>query len=295
MTDISTIPPTILPTTGTPSALSFREWSHAKPLSETLLRAEAAVRAKPQAPDARWLLFELLCVLGHWDRELKQLQTWAALSKAFDSTAHVFRGLIRAERQRADVFAGRTASATLTVEGTQSPVWMTRLGHALKLSAHPGADGVEAVDLEREAALVQAPDAPGRADERSFTWIADSDSRLGPVCEVILVGAYRWVGFNDLASVTKAQPTNLLDLVWAQADFVLRDGSPLKGYMPMRYPVQAGDRDPLLMARETVWSETGRTGVHARGQKMWMTDAGDISLLDLRSCAFDVEQADAAN
>ncbi|MDB5829750.1 MAG: ImpE protein, partial [Variovorax sp.] len=26
---------------------------------------------------------------------------------------------------------------------------------------------------------------------------------------------------------------------------------------------------------------------HARGQKMWMTDAGDISLLDLRHCEFD--------
>ncbi|MDB5829486.1 MAG: hypothetical protein JWQ73_3706, partial [Variovorax sp.] len=149
------------------AAQSFREWTHAKPLSETLLRAEAAVRAKPQAPAARWLLFELLCVLGHWDRALKQLQTWAGLSKEFDSTAHVFRGLIRAERQRADVFAGRMSSATVTVEGTQPAVWMTQLGHALKLAAHP-ADGVvgdivEAVDLAREAALSQMPDTRGRA------------------------------------------------------------------------------------------------------------------------------------
>ncbi|CAN5887286.1 type VI secretion system accessory protein TagJ [soil metagenome] len=281
----------------TDAAQSFREWAHARPLSETLLRAEAAVRAKPQAPAARWLLFELLCVLGQWERALKQLQTWAGLSKEFDSTAHVFRGLIRAERQRVDVFAGRTSIATVAAEGAPPALWMAQLGHALKLAAHPVSDVVsevfEAVDLAREAALSQVPDTPGRADQRSFAWIADSDSRLGPVCEVILVGAYRWIAFDDLASVTKAQPASLIDIVWSQANFVLRDGEALKGYMPMRYPVGLGDRDALLMSRETVWSETGRTGVHARGQKMWMTDSGDISLLDLRSCTFNGAQADA--
>lgn len=292
MTDL----PTTNPAAQSAAALSFREWAHTKPLSESLLRAEAAVRAKPQAPAARWLLFELLCVLGHWDRAMKQLQAWAALSKAFDSTAHVFRGLIRAERQRADVFAGRTASATVTLEGAEVPVWMGQLGHALRLAALPGGgvvgESAEATDLAREAALSQVPETPGQADEKSFAWITDSDSRLGPVCEVILVGAYRWIAFDDLASVKKAQPRSLLDLVWSQADFVLRDGAPLKGYMPMRYLVQAGDRDSLLMARETVWSEIGRTGVHARGQKMWMTDSGDISLLDLKGCEFSGKQAD---
>ena len=284
---------------GADAAQSFRDWAHAKPLSDALLRAEAAVRAKPQAPAARWLLFELLCVLGHWDRALKQLQVWAGLSKEFDSTAHVYRGLIRAERQRTDVFAGRTSSATVVVEGTNAATWMTQLGHALRLAAAHHAvdvlgdaatDTLEASDLAREAALSQVSDTSGRVDERAFAWIADSDSRLGPVCEVILVGAYRWIAFSDLASLVAAPPRSLLDLVWAQTDFVLRDGTPLKGYMPMRYPMSAGDRDALLMGRETVWSEAGRTGVHARGQKMWMTDTGDISLLDLRHCMFGTQQ-----
>ena len=134
--------------------------------------------------------------------------------------------------------------------------------------------------------MAQAPDTAGVGNLMSFAWATDSDTRLGPVCEVILAGAYRWVAFSDLASIRKAAPVHLLDLVWAQVELVLRGGTALKGYMPMRYPVHADDRDALLMARETVWTDVGRTGVFARGQKMWATDAGDMALLDLRECSF---------
>jgi len=279
-------------TTSDPSAAidgasrSFRAWSHAKPLSEALARAEACVRAKPRDARERWLLFELLCVLGQWERALEQLQTWADMSREHDGVARVMSGLIRAEHQRAQLFAGRAEPATLTGDGMSAPAWMAGLGEALKLAAPGSGADLEAADRARESALAQAPETAGQSNLLSFAWITDSDSRLGPVCEVILAGAYRWVAFGDLASVTKGAPARLLDLVWAPVDLVLRDGAPLKAYMPVRYPVQAGERDALLMARETAWTDVGRTGVIARGQKMWSTDAGDMALLDLRSCSF---------
>lgn len=283
---------------------SFRGWSRSRPLADALARAEAGVRAQPQEAHARWLLFELLCVLGQWERALKQLQTWAAFSKDFDSTAHVMRGLIKAERQRLEVFAGRAEPATLAAalaaappagEGDEAldaraPAWMAGLADALRLAASGQggvAEALEASDAARESALAQVRDTQGASNlQPAFHWIADADSRLGPVCEVILIGAYRWLAFDDISSLTKPAPERLLDLVWSQVDIVLRDGTPLKGYMPMRYPVQEGDRDALLMARETVWHDAGRTGVHGRGQKMWMTDAGDMPLLDVRTCRF---------
>lgn len=265
------------------------------PLSDALSWAEAGVRAQPQDPQARWLLFELLCVLGHWKRALQQLQAWAARSKNSDSTAQVMRGLIRAERQRADVFAGRAMPATVAVAAdAPAPAWMMGMGEALRCASQASDAAVEAGDLAREAALAAAPDRPGDAHLLGrFAWISDADTRLGPVCEVVLVGAYRWLAFTDLASVTKSEPRDLLDLLWAQVDLLLCDRTALKGYMPMRYPVQEGDRDALLTGRETVWSEHGRTGVHGRGQKMWMTDAGDMALLDLRHCAFGEAVCDA--
>lgn len=293
-----------------PNAQSFRAWSSAAPLADALSRAESAVRARPQESRARWLLVELLCVLGDWPRAMKQLQAWAALSKDFDSTAHVVRGLIRAEMQRAEVLAGRVMPATLAAavegeghndahapvpeEGPSAPAWLAGLADALQHAAG-GAAGTEAADDAREAALSRAPAVAGQSNlVPAFTWVSDSDSRLGPVCEVVLVGAYRWLAFQDIRSIDKQPPQRLLDLVWSQADFVLRDGTPLKGYMPMRYPVVAGDRDALLLGRETVWQDVGRTGVHARGQKVWMSSEGDLPLLDLRTCRFDTAGHNAA-
>lgn len=277
---------------GTPAPKSFRDWADAKPLDDVLARAEAAVRAAPQDPGARWLIFELLCVLGRWDRALAQLRTWAALDKRFDSTAHVMRGLVAAERQRAEVFAGRVPPSQLSLAEQADTPWMSALGEALRLASEEGADAVEASDRARELALVEAPESAGTSNlQAAFAWITDSDTRLGPVCEAVIAGRYRWLAFADLTSIAKAEPASLLDLVWSEADIVLRDGTALKGYMPMRYPVQPGQRDAALLARETLWIDVGRTGVFARGQKMWTTDMGDMPVLDVRQCVF----AGAAN
>jgi type VI secretion system protein ImpE len=286
---------------------SFRDWSHAKPLSEALSRAEAGVRAKPQDASQRWLMFELLCVLGHWERALKQLQTWAGLAVTNDSTAHVMRGLIRAEQQRTEVFAGARMPATVLGEDAAAAgvAVVSGLAAALaqagdKSAARQPAVVLEASDLAREKALSNARDTAGRSNlQPCFDWITDSDTRIGPVAEVILVGAYRWLPFDDIASMDKAAPGCLLDLVWSQVDIGLRNGAQLKGYMPMRYPLDADaapGRDALLLGRETIWQDVGRTGVHARGQKMWTTDAGDMALLDLRACVFGdaAHQDDAA-
>ncbi len=53
---------------------SFREWAHAKPLSEALARAEAALRTRPRAPVARRLLFKLLWVPDTGDLSLLDLR-----------------------------------------------------------------------------------------------------------------------------------------------------------------------------------------------------------------------------
>ncbi|MDB5895266.1 MAG: hypothetical protein JWQ88_2797, partial [Rhodoferax sp.] len=183
---------------------SFRQWAQSQPLSDSLSRAEAGVRAKPQDASARWLLFELLCVLGHWERALKQLQAWAALAKDADATAHVLRGLIRAENQRIEVFAGRRVPATvlpahaeprsLPVAETDTasanhlhdveheatarpttlfltppqmphgPHWTAGMADALLHAASPGAAASEASDLAREAALAMAPASSGRSN-----------------------------------------------------------------------------------------------------------------------------------
>lgn len=268
---------------------SFRHWRHGDTLDAALARAEDGVRTQPTDVHGRWFLFELLCVLGHWERALRQLQTCATMDPSLDGSAQALRGLIRAERQRDEVFAGRQ----MPVPVVDLPDWMAGLAEAM--AANASGDHA-AADRLREASLAQAPEAGGSGNAGAFEWIADSDTRLGPVCELVTAGSYRWVAFADLLGVTIEAPTRLLDLVWASARFTLRGGSGggeggtagtgLKGYIPVRYPGTTAGTDALRLSRETLWRDVGSTGVFATGQKTWMTDAGDWPLLDLREVSF---------
>lgn len=47
------------------------------------------------------------------------------------------------------------------------------------------------------------------------------------------------------------------------------------------HPGSEEGSDAIRLSREIQWSEVGQTAVIARGQNTWMTDAGDIGLLDV--------------
>lgn len=276
-------------------AQSFRQWLHGDSLSIALKRAEEDVRNHPTKTSARWLLFELLCIQGSWERALKQLQTWATLNVGSDGAAQTMRGLILAEHQRNEVFSGRQ----VPVPVVDLAPWMAALAQAIDLNAkgdHAQADAV------RASALDVAPEVAGLGNLGSFAWITDSDTRLGPVCEVIAQGSYRWLSFNDLRSIRIEPPERLLDLVWTSAQIVLFDGTPLRAFLPTRYPLSIANTpeakisasDDQLLSRETTWFEVGETGVCAAGQKIWTTDQTDWPLLDVRDCAFKPDRGQPA-
>jgi type VI secretion system protein ImpE len=276
---------------------SFRNWSSTRSLAESLALAEAGVRSTPRDPQARWLLVELLCVLAQWERALRQLQTWATLAPHLESTAQVVRGLIRAEHQRIEVLEGRREFSSVASTDSTASAWMKELWQALRSSDTDTAPpDMAARDALRRRALDQAPSTPGQLEgaPAPFEWISDADTRLGPVCELVLLGSYRWLAIDDMASLRKQAPSSLLDLLWSPVQLTLRDGAELRGFMPMRYPVREAQRDALALARETSWSELGETGVIGHGQKMWTTSFGDIPLLDLRHCRFHTGNDGAA-
>ena len=275
-------------------------------LQDHLQQIEARIRREPTVPTHRWALVELLCVLGHWDRALAQLQAWAKLiptSQAqSQAQAHSMRGLIRAEAQRNEVFAG----ALLPAPVTDMPDWMSDLAQAM---AHNARSETEQADALRTRALSHAPQRSAvcvwqgdvanaqTLQERACDWIGDSDTRLGPVCEVMVAGAYRWLAFADVAHLSLQPPQSLLDLVWMPAKLQLHPqaglppsttGRVLHVFLPTRYPLaQVVDEpqathDALLMSRLTRWRDVGETGVFAQGQKTWMSDGIDWPLLDVR-------------
>lgn len=299
------------PTQTTPLLLSQLNATHN--LQDALSRMEAEVRNAPASADHRWALAELLCVLGHWERALKQLQVGAKLVDAqnaqWHSKAQMLRSLIRAEAQRTEVFSGKL----LPTPVIDRPQWMEDMAHAIAINAkgqHQEADTLRLVALDvaptrpgqcswHDENGHQHPESePSHADEllteTAYEWISDSDTRLGPVCELIVAGGYRWLAFADIATIEIALPSSLLDLVWLPVTLRLRSteagARPMLCYMPARYSgtettgaeIGTNQRDALMLSRLTRWQNVGETGVFALGQKTLMTSAGDIPLLGLR-------------
>nr|WP_057925014.1 type VI secretion system accessory protein TagJ [Burkholderia ambifaria] len=249
------------------------------PIAARVERIESHIRAQPTFAAHRWALFQWLCVTGNWTRAVIQLQMWAKLEPQQAQAAQAFRDLIRAERWRQKVVAGHERPGFVL----EPALWVRELMGALELAA----DGHgELADHTRAKALDAAPLIAARTPRGIASWIADSDSRFGPVCEVMTAGHYRWVPFDDLAAWRIAPPANLIDLVWAPCVLTLSDGSTVRGFMPARYPGSEAATDALRLGRETAWHESGRTAVIALGRKTWTTDQEDFGLFELAHAQF---------
>ncbi|WP_227245117.1 type VI secretion system accessory protein TagJ [Paraburkholderia caribensis] len=257
--------------------------TYQRTILEEISIIEDGIRRQPVDASRRWALFQWLCIASQWDRAIRQLQVFGQLDAGSLPLVQACRDLIRAERWRERVLLGLQAPGYVLDE---PPAWMPGLVAALALTGH---GELAAAEGAREKALDAAPLTGGRAGEVDFDWIADSDSRLGPVCEIMTAGSYRWLAFADAAVLQIAQPATLMDLVWAKCSVTLRDGTVLRGFMPARYlsPVVGDvDTDRLAMGHQTVWRETGRVSIVAAGRKTWTTSAGDIGLFEWPDCRF---------
>jgi type VI secretion system protein ImpE len=241
-----------------------------------LKRLQAEVRAHPEDAKLRAYLFQLLVVQGEWQRALNQLQVCAQLSAKAIPMAQTYREAIICEIFRGEVFAGKRTPHILG----EPPGWVGPLIESMKKLA---AGEIAAAESMRAEALEQAPATSGTIDGKPFEWIADADSRLGPVCEAIVDGKYYWIPFERLASVKVEPPTDLRDFVWVGAHLGLATGATQVALIPARYPEteKAGD-DALRLSRMTTWREIGEETYVGAGQRMWATDSGEFPLLDTR-------------
>ena len=244
-----------------------------------LRRLQGEVRAHPDDAKLRTYLFQLLVVNGEWQRALNQLQVCAQLAASAIPMAQTYREAIRCEVFRAEVFAGKRTPHILG----EPPPWMGLIVESLEKFAH---GHIAAAEDLRGRALEQAPAAAGTIDGTPFEWIADADSRLGPVCEAIIDGKYYWVPFEHILNIKVEAPVDLRDFVWVGAHFKLSTDAVQVALIPARYPgTEAADKEALRLARMTTWVEAGPNTFVGLGQRMWATDSGEFALLDTREIA----------
>jgi type VI secretion system protein ImpE len=245
-------------------------------VSGALAQLTLEVRQRPQEAKLRVFLAQLLMMQGQWDRVLTQLQVLADLDAGALPMVHAYRSAVQCEQFRAEVFTGRRSPM---IFGEPEP-WLALLIQALALDQQSRAS--QAADL-RAQALEQAPATGGSINGDNFEWLADADSRLGPVLEVLLNGAYYWVPVHRVSSIKIEAPSDVRDFVWLPATFIWSNGGEAIGLIPTRYPGSEHSGDPLVqMGRKTEWVELAAGQNAGSGQRELATDSADYGLLNVR-------------
>jgi type VI secretion system protein ImpE len=244
-------------------------------LPSALHKLQEQIRNRPADAELRIFLFQLLCVLGQWERAQTQLQLAADLDAGALAMAQMYREAIRCEMLRTEVFAGRKSPVVFG----EPAEWIALLVESLASATNTAqAQGL------RERAFEAAPTSAGTIDGQAFEWIADADMRLGPLCEAIINGQYYWVPFERIARIDLEAPADLRDVVWMPAYFQFANGGETVGVIPTRYPgSQESDDAQVRLARKTLWIEGPADVFSGVGQRVLTTDAGEHALMDIRS------------
>jgi type VI secretion system protein ImpE len=252
-------------------------------LDEALHALSAEIRSRPADAELRVFLFQLLALLGDWERAATQLKVAGELDEQNTLMVTAYGFALQGERQRDAVMAGR---ASPSVAGEAAP-WHMPLVHSLQALC---AGSVAQALALRANAFDAAETVAGTIDGEPFEWIADADPRFGPCLEVILKTGYMWVPFPQIRSLTFEAPADLRDKIWAPVQITWRNGAEAVGFVPCRYPgSERSGVAGLALATRTEWIAQGNDCFAGHGQRMFVTDTAEYSLLDVRSITFGAQ------
>jgi type VI secretion system protein ImpE len=258
------------------------------------------IRASPQNASLRLALCHFLALRGEWQRAEDQLKLAAKIDPSFAPASATCAMALAGERHRTEFWNGGHAPAVVAGQAA----WVDGL---IAAAAMPPEQADEAAAL-REAARQDAPASQGRlsvvdrsdaravqaidgepAETIEFAWLCDGDVRMGAVLELLTPAGYAWLPLHAVSRLKFKRPQHLVDLLWAPAEIVLRDGRGLNGLVPVRYPgkLDALD-DETTLGRRTDWLPlAGEEQYAGVGQRTLISEAGDHSLLDVRLVEFD--------
>jgi type VI secretion system protein ImpE len=250
-------------------------------IASALTHLQADVRKQPADAKLRIFLAQLMMVNGQWDRALNQLQVILEMDASAIPMVRTYQSAIQCERLRASVFAGERSPLLF---GDPQP-WTAMLAQASLL--HGKGHVAQAAEL-RAQAFEAAPESSGTVNGEQFEWIADGDSRLGPVFEVLLNGNYYWVPMHRVQKLVIEAPEDVRDLVWVPANFTWTNGGEAAGLIPTRYPgAEQSDDDAIRLARKTEWSQPQDDVYIGSGQRLLVTNSAELGLLEVRELIFD--------
>lgn len=258
-------------------------------LEEALADLQSAVKAKPAEAKLRVFLFQLLAVMGRWDRALTQLNVAAEMDAANLLMAEMCRPALACEAFREQVFTGDGGGKTPLVLG-EPEEWVGWMIQANTLAAQGKYDEAAAL---RDKALEAAPAVSGKvvrwsdeegAEGEGFEWIMDADSRLGPILELMMNGKYYWAPMHRLHQIALDKPADLRDAVWLPAQITFASGGVKPALIPSRYAgTEASADGAQRLARATAWDERPGGLFAGLGGRVFATSEGEVGMMEVRT------------
>lgn len=245
-------------------------------LDQALTQLQDRVRKSPGEAKPRIFLFQLLAVLGQWERALTQLNVAGELDPGALAMVQTYREALNCEVLRSEIFAGKRSPLIFG----DPEEWIALMLQALQATAE-GQHG--RAQETRDKAFETAPAMSGTLDGQPFEWIADADQRLGPLLEAIINGRYYWVPFHRIQAIHIDEPADLRDQVWLPASLTFANGGEAVALIPTRYPGSENSTESRIrLARLTDWQELAPDAYAGLGQRMLATDQGEYPLMDVR-------------
>ncbi len=257
-------------------------------LDEALASVKDAVRKSPSDGKQRSVLFQLYCVQGNWEGAQTQLKLVGELDVESSMWVGVCEKLLACEASRRQVFEGKQPP---TLFG-KPPEWVGGIVEAFRLGL---AGNWQAAAASQAQALEAAPATAARFNGQDVAWIADGDSRFGPLLEAYIDGRYYWIPFEHIRELNLRARTHLMDSIWAPADFEWLNEGKASGYIPVRYFGSDKNVDPLIqLGRKTEWREVAENFYCGIGHRTLVTDTADFNLAEVKSIHFSHPESPAA-
>ncbi|KAA9384187.1 type VI secretion system accessory protein TagJ [Neorhizobium galegae] len=245
-------------------------------LDAALDMAKAHLKSNPSDQEARHLYIDLLVLAGDYERA--DSQCGLAVTFAPDATMGfaLLRNELRGMAARDAWFAGGAV-----------PEFPGGPGNLDKLAVRLGvAHRMQDAD-DTKAALAALEDQRG---EHPMLWngkkvsdFRDLDDRTPHALEVIMAGgAYLWVDYARIATLTIEPIARPRDLAFRRAELSLIDGSVASVLLPAIYHGTATDT-ALLLGRETDWVDEPTGITTGRGQRCFLAGDELVSFHDTES------------
>ena len=246
-------------------------------LNEALEALQNQVRGDPSNAKLRVFLFQLLCVMGRWDRAMTQLSVAAEIDAKTLLMKEVCQQAIQCEALRKGIFAGKKMPLVFG-EPQEWVGWMIQANQQSAQGHYR-----EAQEL-RDKALEAAPAVAGHLNASAFEWVADADPRMGPILEAMIQGRYFWIPLANINQIKIDKPVDLRDVIWAPANFVWSNGGAAVGFLFSRYPGSDEVEDSAVkLGRKTEWLERGGDFAVPVGQRLLATNEGEYPMLEVRA------------